>query len=125
MKSKLIRIMPFIVILAFLLIVAHQLTASDQDKPTKHPEADFSISCVECHTETTPDIVEEWKSSKHGMMNFACYMCHGDGVEEFWPKPSTDRCTSCHSAQTVEWDKAPVKNCFDCHKGHTLKFHTQ
>jgi len=125
MKSKIIRIIPLLSILAFVLIITHQLVAENQEKPAKHEKVDFSISCVECHEEVTPQAVKDWKSSKHGLMNFGCYMCHGDGIEEFEARPTTDRCISCHSAQEVDWSKTPANNCFDCHKGHTLKFHNQ
>jgi hypothetical protein len=89
----------------------------------KHPEVDFSVSCVECHRDATPEIVSQWKSSKHGLMNFACYMCHGDGKQEFSRRPGTERCQACHSALNVDFSRTPAKNCFDCHNGHTLKFH--
>ncbi len=114
----------FIILLAFIVAVslAGNLTAAEK-KADKHPDVDFSISCVECHTEVTPKAVQEWKSSKHGMMNFGCYMCHGDGQEDFAARPGSDRCIACHSGQEVDFSKTPVKNCFDCHQGHTLKFH--
>ena len=89
----------------------------------KHPDVDFSVSCVECHTEVTPDVVKDWKSSKHGEMNFGCYMCHGDGQQEFYARPGSQRCISCHPAYEVDFSKTKASNCFDCHQGHTLKFH--
>lgn len=94
-----------------------------EKKAEKHAEVDFSISCVECHSDATPDIVKDWKGSKHGMMNFACYMCHGDGQETFAAKPGSDSCIGCHSGHEVDFSQVKVKNCFDCHGGHTLKFH--
>ncbi len=110
-----------IAILMFMVLFFANLMAGE--KKAKHPDVDFSISCVECHQEETPDAVKDWKSSMHGRMNFGCYMCHGDGQEEFYPQPGTERCIGCHSPQEVDFSKLPVKNCFDCHKGHTLKFH--
>ncbi len=89
----------------------------------KHPEVDFSVSCVDCHAEVTPDIVAAWKKSKHGVMNYGCYMCHGDGQVEFWAKPGTQTCQSCHSGLHTDYSKTVAKSCFDCHDGHTLKFH--
>jgi len=105
----------------FLVLFFANLMAGE--KKAKHPDVDFSISCVECHQEATPDAVKDWKSSMHGRMNFGCYMCHGDGQEEFYPHPGSERCIGCHSPQEVDFSQLPVKNCFDCHKGHTLKFH--
>ncbi len=118
----------FIVVLLMLfttiLLGLNLFAGQDKDKKmVKHPEVDFSVSCVECHTNVTPDIVKEWKSSKHGEMNFGCYMCHGDGQQEFYPRPSSDRCISCHGDYAVDFSKTKATNCFDCHQGHTLKFH--
>ncbi len=110
--------------LSVLLFFAWQLQANDGRKQTeKHPDVDFSISCVECHQEVTPDIVKEWKSTKHGMMNFGCYMCHGDGQVEFKVKPDTDNCLNCHTGEPVDASKGGNTNCFSCHKPHDLKFH--
>ncbi|HFE63334.1 hypothetical protein B1H10_05230 [candidate division KSB1 bacterium 4484_188] len=109
--------------LLLLFIFSLNLMADKQEKPAKHADVDWSVSCMECHQEVTPDAVKEWKSSKHGLMNFGCYMCHGDGQEEFYPQPGTERCIGCHSDYQIEPTQTTVKNCFDCHKGHTLKFH--
>lgn len=93
------------------------------EKLEKHPDVDYSISCMECHETETPEQVEEWRSSPHGKMNFGCYMCHGDGVEEFAASPGSERCVSCHSDQEVDFTKCKLDNCFDCHQGHSLQFH--
>ena len=61
--------------------------------------------------------------TSNGIMNFGCYMCHGDGEEEFYPRPGSERCISCHSDQEVDFSKTSLNNCFDCHQGHSLKFH--
>lgn len=89
------------------------------DKET-HPEVDFSISCMECHQEETPDAYNAWKESSHGKMNFGCYMCHGDGVEEFAASPEVNRCEACHTGH----EECLTKNadaCYDCHDGHSMK----
>lgn len=113
----------FIAFMITSFIAAVHLQAGGKRGVAKHPEVDFSISCQECHAEQTPQIFKEWKESKHGVMNYGCYMCHGDGVEEFSSKPGSERCTACHSPQSVDFGQLPVKNCFDCHQGHSLKFH--
>lgn len=89
----------------------------------KHPEADFSISCFECHEGATPEITAEWSAGKHGQVNVGCFVCHGDGEIEFFAKPSGDNCMGCHSAYEVDFAKQEVKSCFSCHGGHDLKFH--
>lgn len=112
-----------VIAIVSLLLLAFLHLFADTTEIKKHPEVDFSISCKECHKQVTPDVYQDWKASKHGIMNFSCYMCHGDGQEEFYTKPGTERCVSCHSPQDVDFSKVAVNNCFDCHKGHTLKFH--
>lgn len=112
-----------IAVLALTVLLGFALMADNNNQSARHTEVDFTISCKECHSETTPDVYEAWKSSKHGLMNFGCYMCHGDGQEEFSPKPGSGTCVGCHSPQDTDFSKLSVKNCFDCHDGHTLKFH--
>jgi hypothetical protein len=110
-------------ILLFSLCTA--LIADESETKEKHIDVDYTISCMECHVQETPEITKEWKESEHGAMNYGCYMCHGDGEEEFYAKPGTERCISCHSDQDVDFSKVAVNNCFDCHQGHTLKFHKE
>ncbi|MBN2366360.1 MAG: hypothetical protein JXL67_09330, partial [Calditrichaeota bacterium] len=98
----------FIIFILILFVAVFQLLAGDKNKAEKHPEVDYSISCQECHSELTPEIFQEWQDSKHGVMNYGCYMCHGDGVEEFAAKPGSERCTACHSPQTVDFSQLPV-----------------
>ncbi len=89
----------------------------------EHPDVDWSISCSECHQQVTPEIYESWSESKHGQVNFGCYICHGDGQENFYAKGSDQTCINCHAGQEINFEKTNVKSCFDCHNGHTLKFH--
>jgi len=86
----------------------------------KHPEADFSRSCVECHTEATPEITAKWASSGHGKLNYGCYICHGDGVQTFTVKPHSNGCISCHSGSMEHLEDVGDVSCFECHNGHTL-----
>ena len=89
----------------------------------QHPDVDFSLTCLECHTDMTPAVVDEWQSGMHGEVNVKCYVCHGDGEVEFYPSGSDDGCIGCHSPQEVDFDAVPVSSCYDCHNGHSLKFH--
>lgn len=34
--------------------------------------------CVECHSKVTPNIVSDWKLSKHSGAEIGCVTCHGD-----------------------------------------------
>lgn len=123
MKNLIKKITVLLVAVLFLFSLSFSLSAGKNQQADKHAEVDFSLSCVECHSEETPEAVADWKSSPHGQMNFGCYMCHGDGDHEFYPSPGTDRCIACHSGQEVDFSKTKLNNCFDCHQGHTLKFH--
>ncbi|MDZ7291557.1 MAG: hypothetical protein ONB44_22220 [candidate division KSB1 bacterium] len=120
----------FLLGLVFLIFACAQTEAvrtNEQAAPPgargKHPEVDFSISCLECHRDATPEVVVKWESGKHGQVNVGCFVCHGDGEVEFYNKPQGERCISCHSPQEVDFTKLPVKTCFGCHNGHDLKFH--
>ncbi len=111
--------------LIFLFSISTITIADEAENQEKHIEVDYSVSCMECHQEETPDQTNEWKESAHGKMNFGCYMCHGDGEEEFYPSPDSERCMSCHSDHEVDFEKSSLNGCFDCHQGHTLKFHNE
>ena len=59
--------------------------------------------CLDCHSELTPGIVNDWKKSKHsspknGFSIVSCDSCHGSNHEELvFPSPTT--CKKCHSKQ--------------------------
>ncbi|MBD3223562.1 MAG: hypothetical protein GF313_02465 [Caldithrix sp.] len=119
MTKKLLFMLPILLLLGFSLTA---IAGMGQEKE-KHPDVDFTQSCRECHAQVTPEIHKAWKESAHGRMNFSCYMCHGDGTQEFHVKPGSETCISCHSDQEVDFSQSKVDNCFDCHQGHSLKFH--
>jgi uncharacterized CHY-type Zn-finger protein len=91
--------------------------------PQKHADVDFSVSCLECHQETTPEPVAEWSAGMHGQVNVGCFICHGDGEAEFYAKPADDGCVTCHSAKEVDFSRLEATSCFSCHGGHSLKLH--
>ena len=107
-------------------IVSYGFFGSQQSKEgDKHPDVDWAIGCQECHADVTPDIFEDWEMSKHGEVNFGCFICHGDGQETFHASGTDNTCGGCHSAQLVEFEQTVFKSCYDCHNGHTLKFHNE
>ena len=90
----------------------------------KHEDVDWSIGCQDCHSDVTPDIFAEWEASRHGQIGFGCYICHGDGDENFYPLASTNECQSCHDDHLEFCGiEAKDKSCFDCHDGHTLELY--
>lgn len=114
----------FLMVLAiatFSLVACTTGGASAASGARQHPKADLSVNCVECHAQETPQAVKDWRASKHGVMNYGCYMCHGDGQVEFYVHPGTGGCISCHSAvHDGEIESTDFKECFSCHNGHTL-----
>lgn len=89
----------------------------------EHPDEDFSVSCLECHSVETPEVAKAWTEGMHGLVNVGCFICHGDGQEEFFVSPSSDLCMGCHSSYEVKFEKSDISSCFTCHNGHSLKFH--
>ncbi|MDQ7007089.1 MAG: multiheme c-type cytochrome [Acidobacteriota bacterium] len=64
--------------------------------------------CIECHTQVTPRIVQDWKLSAHAEMSISCSICHGadhtsaeDVAEVDLPTPDT--CAGCHSVQVDQF----------------------
>ncbi len=105
--------------LAMTIVIVPSLA----NKSEKHPPVDFTVGCAECHQDVTPETFASWAASDHGIMNFGCYMCHGDGEVNFAKKPLDTSCMSCHDGKQYDRKKTPAKSCYDCHKGHSLKFH--
>ncbi len=67
-------------------------------------------ACVECHTKVTPNIVTDWKESKHSRMGIYCDACHGsehttatDARKARIPTPDT--CNACHETQVTQFQK--------------------
>jgi len=113
----------YLVILFILALGIVSLGFITNQQSEKHPDVDWSLGCQECHSERTPEVYNDWYTSRHGMVNFGCYICHGDGQETFYAKGSDAQCGGCHAGQLVSFDSSKFKSCFDCHNGHTLKFH--
>jgi uncharacterized CHY-type Zn-finger protein len=104
-----------------------------------------AISCVECHQKVTPNIVSDWKLSKHSQNEVDCSVCHGsehasaqDVAKVLIPTPET--CAGCHKERvdqfkrgkhalawtamnampTIHWQPMAMiegmKGCGGCHK---------
>jgi len=101
--------------------------------------------CVECHSDITPNIVNDWKISRHYEGGISCLECHGgdhNSAEDLHkvkiPTPAT--CAECHEDQvnqfsrgkhaagwaaikampTIHWQPSELidgmKGCGGCHK---------
>lgn len=55
-----------------------------QSAPATSPQAPSgppptNQQCIDCHSKSKPQIVTEWKQSKHSQVNVGCIDCHGAG----------------------------------------------
>lgn len=64
--------------------------------------------CMNCHKKVTPQIVSDWKLSKHSQNDVDCSVCHGDMHKS--PKdidkvqiPTPETCAVCHEDQANQF----------------------
>jgi hydroxylamine dehydrogenase len=67
-----------------------------------------SNSCIDCHSKQTPNIVSDWKLSKHSQMEVGCAVCHGDHHQSAADVakvriPTPDTCAQCHKTQVEQY----------------------
>jgi hydroxylamine dehydrogenase len=104
-----------------------------------------SAACIACHARQTPQIVTDWRLSRHSDVDVGCADCHGAGhlstndVEKV-RIPTPDTCAECHAQQvkqfkdgkhalawaamkampTIHWQPMAMtdgmKGCGGCHK---------
>lgn len=66
--------------------------------------------CLKCHKDVTPNIVSDWKLSKHSQNDVDCSVCYGqehkapkDFAKAQIPTPAT--CANCHQEQVDQFKK--------------------
>jgi hypothetical protein len=69
-----------------------------------------AANCMDCHGKKTPNIVSDWKLSKHSGVGVTCVTCHGDQhtSEADVAKvkiPTPDTCAQCHQTQVEQFKK--------------------
>jgi hydroxylamine dehydrogenase len=72
--------------------------------------ASTGAQCIECHTRITPNIVSDWKLSKHSEAYIDCVACHGDQHTSAQDvakvkMPTPDTCADCHVDQVAQYKK--------------------
>ena len=93
--------MPFRSLSLFALLFSAALLSAQAT-----PAAD----CVGCHSKVTPNIVSDWKLSKHSGVGVTCVSCHGDqhtsaadvGKVKI---PTPETCSQCHQTQFDQYSK--------------------
>lgn len=66
-----------LLLLAMLVVVSYREAKSIHEE--EHPPAvvsDINRGCVDCHTQQTPVIVQQWEGSTHGVKGVGCIECH-------------------------------------------------
>lgn len=94
------------IISGLLLLVALPLFVSGTSAvPEEDPQEQ---DCVECHTTNTPNIVVDWKLSKHSEAGIDCATCHrsehttAEDVEETG-MPTPEVCAQCHDNRVEQF----------------------
>ena len=78
--------------------------------------SDAGKACIECHSSSTPGIVEQWKSSAHAQSGVDCYSCHkaNDGDPATFDHNgykiavivTPHYCARCHQAEVTQFEKS-------------------
>lgn len=68
----------------------------------------FAQICVNCHRKTTPNIVSDWKASRHSKKGIDCSACHGDGHKSAKDTanvliPTIETCAPCHKERVRQF----------------------
>ena len=74
------------------------------------PAQQSAAQCIDCHAKVTPNIVSDWKLSKHSQMDVSCVACHGDqhtSADDVTKVqiPTPDTCATCHQTQVEQYKK--------------------
>jgi len=72
--------------------------------------AAFADPCIDCHVKTTPQIVADWRLSKHAGSAVGCEVCHGEEHKSASDVakvklPTPDTCAACHDTQVAQFKK--------------------
>jgi len=118
---------PTIMLAAVALLLPGSATPGPgASRTAEHPEVDSLISCIDCHSEATPEMITEYTGSLHGMNTVPCVVCHGALGSTFVSSPPAERCRGCHAEQVDTAQRtlpADRQACSSCHPMHSLTPH--
>jgi hydroxylamine dehydrogenase len=100
------RIFAATVVCLVVGLAAVRAAAGENRSPSTAP----GEQCVECHSKTTPNVVNDWKLSKHSAAGIGCEASHGsehstaqDASKAKIPTPET--CGQCHADRVEQFKK--------------------
>lgn len=99
---------PFFLVCSVLAIVPWFFTQpADHPQTAKKPAAKVS-QCVQCHSQTSPGVVNDWKLSKHSANDIDCADCHGTAHKsakdvKLAKIPTPETCGKCHDDQVEQY----------------------
>jgi hypothetical protein len=115
-KRLLIGTLGVIFMISLLLVQQMEIVRKEQEVGTRRHVAAVpasSKSCVECHQNTSPGIIEHWTGSTHAVKGVGCVECHqaekqdADAFTHYGAMIATivtpRDCGRCHSEETKEF----------------------
>jgi len=105
--------------LLLLVILSLSIPLLADEKPAKKPAPKISQeaqACLECHSSTTPGIVDQWQHSAHAEASVDCFACHraneGDPAtfDHYGHKIAVivtpNYCVRCHKEEVAQFEKS-------------------
>lgn len=92
--AAMIKMIPALAVLMFLLV----------------PFDAQAVTCMDCHASLSPNIVADWRQSKHSEAGVECSTCHGSDHDtasnvKLARFPIPDTCAECHEKQTAQFKR--------------------
>lgn len=118
--KKIIIAIVSLVFLASLILVQYEEVNRRREEAglAKHRIAvpDSSLSCVKCHQEQTPGIIDHWEGSTHAEKGVGCVECHkadpkdADAFDHYGVTIATvvtpRDCAQCHQTESEEFQRS-------------------
>jgi len=96
--------------LSLTLALALSAPAAAPAKPARPAPARAVGGCVTCHAKSSPQVVADWKASRHAVVGVGCTDCHGEGHTgpadaKAARMPTPETCAQCHEAQVAQFKR--------------------